>query len=69
MHPDNFASCTINLKQKDKGMQMSSKYIPAGKTTERSEKKQSVHMASKTVSRPISITKQKISAVSGFTEG
>ena len=34
MHLDNFASCTINLEQKDKGRQMS-RYIPAGKTTER----------------------------------
>jgi hypothetical protein len=32
---------------------MSSRYIPAGKTTEQSEKKQSVHMTSKTVSRPV----------------
>jgi len=39
MHLDNFASCTINFEQKDKERQMSSRYIPAGKTTEQSEKK------------------------------
>ena len=38
MRLDNFASCTIIFEQKDKGRQMSSSYIPAGKTTERSEK-------------------------------
>ena len=38
MRLDNFASCTIIFELKDKGRQMSSKYIPAGNTTERSEK-------------------------------
>ena len=38
MRLDNFASSTIIFEQNDKGRQMSSSYIPAGKTTARSEK-------------------------------
>jgi hypothetical protein len=43
MRLDKFASCTIIFEQKDKGRQMSSSYIPAGKTTERSEKAIDAH--------------------------
>ena len=44
MRLDKFASCTIIFEQKDKGRQMSSSYIPAGNTTERSEKAISAHI-------------------------
>ena len=44
MRLDNFASCTIIFEQKDKGRQMSSSYIPAGNTTERSQKAISAHI-------------------------
>ena len=51
----------------DKGRQMSSRYIPADKTTERSEKSKR-YMTSKTVSSPIRITKHRRRTTNRFRD-